>query len=110
MNNFTYIYLTTWMRWTPFQQKKGGHGKAHQSFQHRPAVQASLGKNQDLIFKITRAKRAGGIAQAVEHLPRKHETLSSNHQKNCTYVYKHTYMLIYMYVYVYTHASKIFEK
>jgi hypothetical protein len=40
--------------------------------------QASLGKNQDPISKITRAKSAGGITQAVQHLPKKCEALSSN--------------------------------
>jgi hypothetical protein len=32
----------------------------------------------DPISKITRAKRVGGIAQAVECLPSKHKALSSN--------------------------------
>jgi hypothetical protein len=40
-------------------------------------VQASPGKNQDLISKITRAKRARGVAQEVENLPGKHEALNS---------------------------------
>jgi hypothetical protein len=39
-------------------------------------VQASLGKKQDPISKITRAKRAGGMAQGVEHTSQKHEALS----------------------------------
>jgi hypothetical protein len=34
-------------------------------------VEASLGKKQDLISKIARGRRAGGMAQAVEYLPRK---------------------------------------
>jgi hypothetical protein len=42
-------------------------------------VQAGLGKKQDLISKITRAKRAAGVAQVVECcLPSKCEALSSN--------------------------------
>jgi hypothetical protein len=41
-------------------------------------VQASLGKKQDPSSKITKAKRAGGIAQAVERLSNKCEVLSSN--------------------------------
>jgi hypothetical protein len=41
-------------------------------------VQASLGKKQDPISKITRANRAGGVAQVEEHLPSKSEALSSN--------------------------------
>jgi hypothetical protein len=42
------------------------------------AVQTGLGKKQNLIFKITRGKRAGGMAQVVECLPSKHKALSSN--------------------------------
>jgi hypothetical protein len=41
-------------------------------------VQANLGKNYDPISKITRAKRAEVLAQAVEWLPSKCEVLSSN--------------------------------
>jgi hypothetical protein len=41
--------------------------------------QASPGKKQDPISKITREKRTGGIAHTVEYLPSKHEALSSNH-------------------------------
>jgi hypothetical protein len=48
-----------------------------------------LGKKQDPISKITRAKRAGGVVQAVEYLPNKHKALTSNpntvkkKKKNC---------------------------
>jgi hypothetical protein len=42
------------------------------------AVHAGLGKKQDPSSKITRAKRAGGMTQAIEHLARKCEALSSN--------------------------------
>jgi pyruvate/2-oxoacid:ferredoxin oxidoreductase beta subunit len=41
-------------------------------------VQASLGKNQDLILKMTQAKKVSGMAQVVQCLPCKGETLSSN--------------------------------
>jgi hypothetical protein len=41
-------------------------------------ITAGLGKKQDLIYKITRAKRDRGVTQAVEHPPSKHEVLSSN--------------------------------
>jgi hypothetical protein len=34
-------------------------------------VQEGLGKKWDLISKVSTAKRAGGIAQVVEHLPDK---------------------------------------
>jgi hypothetical protein len=37
----------------------------------RIVVQAGQDRKQDPISKITRAKRAGGVDQAVEHLPRK---------------------------------------
>jgi hypothetical protein len=39
-------------------------------------VQEGLGKKQDPISKITKAKGAGGMAQAVECLPYKHKALS----------------------------------
>jgi hypothetical protein len=39
-------------------------------------VQAGLGKKQDPISKITRAKMAGGMVQTVEYLPSKHEVLT----------------------------------
>jgi hypothetical protein len=45
-------------------------------------VQVDLGKKQDSISKITRAKRAEDMAQVVDHLPMKHETLNSNRNKN----------------------------
>jgi hypothetical protein len=48
------------------------------SINRRITVQARLGKKQDPISKITRAKRVGGVKQAVEYLPRKYENLSSN--------------------------------
>jgi hypothetical protein len=35
-------------------------------------VQANVGKKQDPISKLTRAKWAGGIAQAIQHLLSKH--------------------------------------
>jgi hypothetical protein len=41
------------------------------SINRRIAVHASLGKKQDSISKITIAKRAGGVVQVVQHLPRK---------------------------------------
>jgi hypothetical protein len=39
-------------------------------------IQASLGKRQGSIFKITGAKSTGGVAQVVEHLLSKCEALS----------------------------------
>jgi hypothetical protein len=41
-------------------------------------VPASLGKKEDLNSKIIKAKRAGGMAQAVENLSSKCKALSSN--------------------------------
>jgi hypothetical protein len=47
-------------------------------------VQADLGKKQDPVSKITRAKKkkkknkgAGGVAQVEEHQPSKYEALNS---------------------------------
>jgi hypothetical protein len=66
---------------TPSQGKKVGvmmcachprYGRKHK------IIQASLGKMQDTIPKITRAKMARGMAEAVEYLPCKCEVLSSN--------------------------------
>jgi hypothetical protein len=34
--------------------------------------------SKQFISKITRAKRAGGVAQAIELLPSKHQVLRSN--------------------------------
>jgi hypothetical protein len=42
------------------------------------AVQAGLSKKQDPISKITREKRAGGLAQMANCLPSKHKALNSN--------------------------------
>jgi hypothetical protein len=42
------------------------------------AVQASLVMKQDPISKITKAERAGGVTQVVEHLLSKCDALSSN--------------------------------
>jgi hypothetical protein len=41
-------------------------------------VNASLGKKQHPISKITREKWSGALAQAVKHLPSKHEAPSLN--------------------------------
>jgi hypothetical protein len=45
---------------------------------NKTVVQASLGRNQDPISKITRMKGAGGMAQVVESLPSKSKALSFN--------------------------------
>jgi hypothetical protein len=42
------------------------------------AVQAGLSKKQDPISKITREKRAGGLAQMANCLPSKHKAPNSN--------------------------------
>jgi hypothetical protein len=41
-------------------------------------VQIDLNKKWNPISKITRAKRDGGVAQVVEHLPSKHKAMNSN--------------------------------
>jgi GTP cyclohydrolase I len=48
------------------------------SYSRRMVLQAGLGKQQDLISKITRAKMVEILAQA-EHLTNKCKTLSSSH-------------------------------
>jgi hypothetical protein len=45
----------------------------------RILVQASSGIKQHLIFKITSAERAGGVAQVVKCLSSKCKALSSTH-------------------------------
>jgi hypothetical protein len=41
-------------------------------------VQAKLSKKEDPMSKITRAKRAGGVTEEVEHLPSKQKAPSSS--------------------------------
>jgi hypothetical protein len=41
-------------------------------------VQAGPGKIGDSVFKMTRGKRAGVMAQVVDCLPLEHEVLNSN--------------------------------
>jgi hypothetical protein len=41
-------------------------------------VQASLGRKQDIIFKIIIAKRAGNMAEVLQSLPSKRKALGSN--------------------------------
>jgi hypothetical protein len=47
------------------------------SINRRIVVQTGLGKKQECISKITRAKRAGGMAQEGECLPSNRKSLSS---------------------------------
>jgi hypothetical protein len=54
------------------------HLSSQGSTNRRTVVQAGLGIKWDPISKITNTKRAGGVAQVVEHLPSKFEALSSN--------------------------------
>jgi hypothetical protein len=44
----------------------------------RQVLEAGLDKKQDRVSKISRAKRAESVTQAVEHLPGKCEALGSN--------------------------------
>jgi hypothetical protein len=44
----------------------------------RITIQASLGKKQDPISKLTRAERTEDVTQVVEYLPTKRKALSSN--------------------------------
>jgi hypothetical protein len=62
---------------------------------------------QDPVWKKTKAKRAGSMAQVVEHLPSNHEALSSNSSINnktkqkYIHIYIHTHIL-YLYIYTLT--------
>jgi hypothetical protein len=49
-----------------------------QPLRRRIKVQSQPGKKQDPIWKVTKAKKAGGVAQVLELLPSKCEALSSN--------------------------------
>jgi hypothetical protein len=49
------------------------------SLQSEDQVEVSLDKKQHPTSKTTRAKMAGGMAQAVEHQPHKCKALSSNY-------------------------------
>jgi hypothetical protein len=49
------------------------HPRNAESTNRRFAIQASLSKKQDPTSKVNRAKRAGGVAQAAEHLPSKYK-------------------------------------
>jgi hypothetical protein len=47
-------------------------------------VQASLQKKQDLVATIIRTKRAGGMVEAIESLPLKHEAeLKPQYHQKC---------------------------
>jgi hypothetical protein len=48
------------------------------SLNRRTAVHTGLGKKQEPISKISRAKKAGGMAQEVKRLPLEHGALSLN--------------------------------
>jgi hypothetical protein len=67
---------------TPPQWKNARHDGSHLLSQlwrepyWRIEVQAGMGKKQDPIYKITRAKRSGDAVQVVEHLLSKGEALS----------------------------------
>jgi hypothetical protein len=55
----------------------------HPNYNEKPKIgglwsRTAWAIKQDPISKITRVKRAGGIAEAVESLPSKWESLSSN--------------------------------
>jgi hypothetical protein len=65
---------------TYLNRKNVEHGSSHLSYQqHRKLkiggsmIQARLGKNQDPIYKITRAKSVGGMTQTAQGLPGKHK-------------------------------------
>jgi hypothetical protein len=52
----------------------------------RIVVPGQPGKKRDPISNITRAKRTGGVVQAVHHLPSKREAMSSNPSMEKKYI------------------------
>jgi hypothetical protein len=66
---------------TSSQWKKARSGAIHKLWKKAQkrwmVVQVGWSRKQDPISKINRAKRAGGMVQVVEHLPRKLKVLSS---------------------------------
>jgi hypothetical protein len=67
------------------------HPSYKSSINKRIKIQATWGKKQAPISKISKAKRAGTVDQLAEHLPRKHEALSNsyifkNKQKCCFFI------------------------
>jgi hypothetical protein len=47
-------------------------------YKKRFIVQAGLGKKQDVVSKIIRARRDRSVAKAMEYLPSKHKMMNSN--------------------------------
>jgi hypothetical protein len=69
----------------PSQWKKLGLGvvayTCHPGYGEKPKIgglQCRLAWTKSKTSKITRTKRTGGVAQVLEHLPKKCEALSSN--------------------------------
>jgi hypothetical protein len=48
------------------------------SINRKMTIKVCLGIKRDPLSKINKAKRAGGVAQVVEHLPHNCEALNSN--------------------------------
>jgi hypothetical protein len=64
----------------------------HRKHKKRITVQASPDKNKRPYPKNTKAKMATGMAQVIEHLPKKHEALSS--KPGTTHTHTHTHIHI----------------
>jgi hypothetical protein len=67
-------------------------------------IHANSSQKPDL--KILNTKKAGGVAQMVECLSSKNESLTSNpnttnYVSMCIYIYMYIRMYIYMYTYTY---------
>jgi hypothetical protein len=60
------------------EKKAGCAGMCHPSNGKKDHGPGWPGKKLNPKSKITRAKKTGGMAQAVKHLPNKHKALSSN--------------------------------
>jgi hypothetical protein len=63
-----------------------------------------MGKTSDPFQKITKTKRAGVMAEGVEHLSGKHEALNSNFSFIYIYIGIYTYIPIYIYIYTYMYV------
>jgi hypothetical protein len=68
------------------QGNKPVNPKRSEKFKQKIMVQAWSDKKQDPISKVTHEKRAGRVAQVVEHLPGEHKALSST--SSTIYIYK----------------------
>jgi hypothetical protein len=82
VNNFlkSNVFFMGWVPVAHACNPSYSWGRAQDGYGSRPAQANS---SQELILKISNIKRSYGGAQVVEHLPSKHEVLSSNSCYDC---------------------------